>query len=53
MLAEFFISFWAIYYCSCCSLISYDFYINRNNSEYIFTTQNNINRENIDNSIVY
>lgn len=54
MIAELFISFWAFYYCTYCSLISYDLYINRNNPEYSFYIQNtNVDIQNIENSIVY
>jgi hypothetical protein len=54
MLLELFISVWGIYYCTCCSLITHDFYINRNNPDYqLFTTNDNLNSQNIENSIIY
>lgn len=53
MIAEIFMSIWGIYYCTCCSLFVHDYYINRNNQDYELFTTNNINPQNIENSIIY
>ena len=53
MILELFISVWGIYYCTCCTLITHDFYVNRNNPEYRIFVSDNMNSQNIENSFVY